>query len=57
MSEADELETLRAFRSAMLHAFVAGDVSCNCMGVTHNDGCPLGQLEVEAEQIRMEGED
>lgn len=52
--ETSELEQLRAFRSAVLNAFAKGRVYCECMGIFHEQGCPLGGLEVEAERIRQE---
>src|SRR5260221_416303 len=46
-----ELIGLRRFRAWVLYAFAAGEISCNCMGVTHDKNCPLGLLEVEAEAM------
>lgn len=49
-----ELTVLRRFRQRVLEAFARGDLSCNCMGVTHGMNCPLGPLEIEAEELRNE---
>lgn len=43
-----EAERLRAFRAKVLEAFRRYKIVCNCIGVTHDTDCPLGELEAEA---------
>ena len=44
----DEVRRLRAVRARVVEAFAAHHISCDCMGVTHDASCPLGELEREA---------
>lgn len=50
--EHKELEQLREFRAAIVRALAGGGLYCACMGIVHDDGCPIAQLEVEAEELR-----
>ena len=57
MSERDELvrtdepELAADFRSRVLAAFAKGRIHCDCAGICHDAGCPLGDLELEADAI------